>query len=215
MYRPKPGETEEDLLRLQEEFERNKTKNKIKPSTTFVSEKSKQQRVIAKDVEISKEEIEEQLANTFEAIPRDMKLQNIMERRPLSLKIQPSGFHAVKGFPQAKRRDPSISPGKGSIFAQQIKKLRKEETAMEVDTSPINENTLTIKEKCVIATKVPIVKDIHEENLNIIRNLTEEEIKEEREKLIDIMDPAIVTFLKSRRKKETMENRKSNYKRTK
>lgn len=38
MYpRPKPGETEEDLLRLQAEFERQKAENKIKPAATVVS----------------------------------------------------------------------------------------------------------------------------------------------------------------------------------
>lgn len=38
MYaRPKPGETEEDILRLQAEFE----KNKVKPAATVISNKIK------------------------------------------------------------------------------------------------------------------------------------------------------------------------------
>lgn len=42
MYaRPKPGETEEDLLRLQEEFQKQKAENKIKPAATVVSNKVK------------------------------------------------------------------------------------------------------------------------------------------------------------------------------
>lgn len=42
MYaRPKPGETEEDLLRLQAEFERQKAESKIKPAATVVSNKTK------------------------------------------------------------------------------------------------------------------------------------------------------------------------------
>lgn len=42
MYsRPKPGETEEDLLRLQEEYEKNKARNKIKPAANFVSSSNK------------------------------------------------------------------------------------------------------------------------------------------------------------------------------
>lgn len=41
MYaRPKPGETEEDLLRLQSEFEKQKAENKIKPAATVVSTKT-------------------------------------------------------------------------------------------------------------------------------------------------------------------------------
>lgn len=42
MYaRPKPGETEEDLLRLQAEFERQKAENKIKLAATVVTNKKK------------------------------------------------------------------------------------------------------------------------------------------------------------------------------
>lgn len=42
MYsRPKPGETEDDLLRLQEEFEKQKTENKITPAAQVVGDKIK------------------------------------------------------------------------------------------------------------------------------------------------------------------------------
>lgn len=47
---------------------------------------------------------------------------------------------------------------------------------------------------------------IHEENLNIMRNMTEEEIKEERNRLFETMDPAIIAYLKSKRKKEIVQN---------
>lgn len=41
MYsRPKPGETEEDLLRQQKEYFEKKAANSIKPAAKFVSEKS-------------------------------------------------------------------------------------------------------------------------------------------------------------------------------
>jgi biotin synthase-like enzyme len=40
MYsRPSPQETDEDLLRLQEEFKRHHSENKIKLAATVVSEK--------------------------------------------------------------------------------------------------------------------------------------------------------------------------------
>lgn len=46
MYaRPKPGETEEDLLRLQAEFEKQKAENKIKPAATVVSSKTQSQTI--------------------------------------------------------------------------------------------------------------------------------------------------------------------------
>lgn len=42
MYaRPKPGETEEDILRLQKEFEKNTAENKLKPAATVISNKTK------------------------------------------------------------------------------------------------------------------------------------------------------------------------------
>lgn len=50
-------------------------------------------------------------------------------------------------------------------------------------------------------------KQIHEENLDLIKQMTETEIIEEREKLLATMDPAIVGFLKSRRKTNMPENR--------
>lgn len=41
---------------------------------------------------------------------------------------------------------------------------------------------------------------IHEENMEKLKSMPENEILEEREKLLATMDPAIVAFLKSRRK---------------
>ncbi|KAJ8946887.1 hypothetical protein NQ318_008243 [Aromia moschata] len=71
MYlRPKPGETEEDLLRLQKEFEKNKAENKIQPAATVVSSTNKDEKEDRNDIsDLTKVDIEEQLANTFEAIP--------------------------------------------------------------------------------------------------------------------------------------------------
>lgn len=46
--------------------------------------------------------------------------------------------------------------------------------------------------------------DIHEENLNKLKQMTEEEIMEEKEKLQATLDPAIIQFLRSRRKKESV-----------
>lgn len=42
MYaRPKPGETQEDLLLLQAEFEKNKLENRIQPAATVISVNTK------------------------------------------------------------------------------------------------------------------------------------------------------------------------------
>lgn len=51
MYsRPKPSETEEDLLRLQEEYEKNKAANKITPAAKFVSLQSKSKYFIFENI---------------------------------------------------------------------------------------------------------------------------------------------------------------------
>lgn len=100
---------------------------------------------------------------------------------------------------------------------------------MEIETVAISESTICIKEKSLSEPSAsgntnPTVKteslssqsyiltgsdskQIHEENLEVMKSMSEEEILEEREKLMSTMDPAIIAFLKSRRKKEVIKNR--------
>ncbi|CAH1966199.1 unnamed protein product [Acanthoscelides obtectus] len=233
MYsRPKPGETEEDILKLQDEF--LKSKDKIKAAAKVISAKTETS-VSGTSSEADSgtknvANIEEQLANTFEAVPTNMQLRSIIEKQNQTRMPQVK-FNNSRGFPQAKRRDPNISSGHGSIFAQHIKKMKKDETPMEVDPAPISDQTLVIKEKSLEGPSCSCIrnepsqfkkknlpsqsyiltgsdsKQIHEENLGVMQNMSEEEITEERERLIQTMDPAIIAYLKSRRKKEMLENR--------
>lgn len=114
-----------------------------------------------------------------------------------------------------------VGTGKGSIFAQQIKKMKKDnadstqDEPMEVDgenvIKEVQEFKTFVSKKQNLPVKSYILTGsesdhIHEENLNVIRNMTEEEITEEREKLISTMDPAIIAYLKSKRKKEIIKN---------
>lgn len=48
---------------------------------------------------------------------------------------------------------------------------------------------------------------IHEENVNLLRTMSEDQIKEERENIIATMDPAILAYLKSKRKKMILQNK--------
>ncbi|CAH1966202.1 unnamed protein product [Acanthoscelides obtectus] len=231
MYsRPKPGETEEDILKLQDEF--LKSKDKIKAAAKVISAKTETSGTSSEADSGTKNvaNIEEQLANTFEAVPTNMQLRSIIEKQNQTRMPQVK-FNNSRGFPQAKRRDPNISSGHGSIFAQHIKKMKKDETPMEVDPAPISDQTLVIKEKSLEGPSCSCIrnepsqfkkknlpsqsyiltgsdsKQIHEENLGVMQNMSEEEITEERERLIQTMDPAIIAYLKSRRKKEMLENR--------
>lgn len=126
MYaRPKPGETEEDLLRLQAEFERGKAENKIKIAATVVSTRTqgknfeklydiqfncffifeKEPQEHNNSLEASKADIEDQLANTFEAIPSDIEVKGIVEKHEKSDTISDLKFQKGVGFPKVKRRD--------------------------------------------------------------------------------------------------------------
>lgn len=108
-----------------------------------------------------------------------------------------------------------------------MKKLKLEETPMEVDTNaPITQCSVFVEENKEPTTSIKNgasnnknlpnksfiltgsdSNQIHQENLDLMKQMTEAEIIEEREKLIATMDPAIVAYLKSKRKREVQENR--------
>lgn len=49
--------------------------------------------------------IKEQLANTFEAIPKNMQLNKILEKRNIEDTLTELRFHTGSGFPKPKRRE--------------------------------------------------------------------------------------------------------------
>lgn len=85
-----------------------------------------------------------------------------------------------------------------------IKEKNAPSTSVSVKSNPVNINNLPSQSFILTGSDS---NQIHEENLNMMQQMTEEEIIEEQERLIATMDPAIVAFLKSRRKKEVLENR--------
>jgi hypothetical protein len=196
MYsRPSPQETDEDLLRLQEEFKRHHSENKIKLAATVVSEKRVENLQVVEDACVV--DIQDQLANTFEAIPEHKNLGRIVEKIPQNCERPGLNFSKSYGFPTPKRRDANSTntQGGGSIFASQFKKLKRDKEP----SKPQSEVNLPSQSFVLTGTE----KDaIHEENIRKLREMTEEEILEERNKLLEAMDPAIIAFLKSRRRKE-------------
>lgn len=97
---------------------------------------------------------------------------------------------------------------------KQENKIASQDLPMELDNAIkdtddkkiCSESNKSLPTKSYILTETERAQ-IHEDNLNIMKGMTEEEIKEEREKLIASMDPAIIMYLKSRRKKEILQNR--------
>ncbi|EFA10420.1 RNA polymerase II-associated protein 1 [Tribolium castaneum] len=192
MYaRPKPGETEEDLLRLQEDFNRAQSENKIKLAATVISEKRDQTAApVATD-------IQDQIANTFEAIPDATNVGKIVEKLADKTALPLLNFSTNGGFPKPKRRDASCeaSSDGGSIFARQFKRMK----GGKGPPKPVPEVALPSQSFVLSGSE----KDsIHAENVQKMRGMSEEEILEERERLMATMDPAIIAFLKSRRREQ-------------
>ncbi|RZC33485.1 RNA polymerase II-associated protein 1 [Asbolus verrucosus] len=198
MYsRPKPNETEEDLLRLQAEFNRQKSENKVKLAATVVSEKKDEKPETNEDVCMV--DIQDQLANTFEAIPDHSNLGGIVEKTVETYPLPPLNFSKNKGFPTAKRRDVNSSNSQqgGSIFARQFKKFKSDKDQF---SSNVNTTKISLPSQSFVLTGDE-KGAIHQENVKKISSMTEQEILEEREHLLTTMDPAIIAFLRSRRSK--------------
>lgn len=81
-----------------------------------------------------------------------------------------------------------------------MKKLRKEESRekMEADDSQVPAKINLPSESYILNGRDKV--QIHKQNIEVLKTMSEKEILEEREKLLTTMDPAIVAFLKSRRK---------------
>lgn len=78
------------------------------------------------------------------------------------------------------------------------------EKAMEIDNNIPVKIVSSWPDKSYILTGAD-GETIHAENVRKIQSMSEKEILEERNKLLATMDPAIVAFLKSRRKKLKIE----------
>nr|XP_022915958.1 RNA polymerase II-associated protein 1 [Onthophagus taurus] len=192
MYkRPQPGENDEDIIKLQKEFYENKVSQNIQPAAKFSAVNPH-----VPPPEVDQNDEPPQLSNTFEEIPSFPNIGNIVENPEQKLQLFEPKFLQKSGFPAAKRRDTSLKSAKGSIFSQQIKKIKVENAST---SKPIDIQKALPGESFVLTGED---KDtIHQENVNIISQMTQEEIIEERDRLLATMDPAIVTYLKTRRQK--------------
>ncbi|XP_076265671.1 RNA polymerase II-associated protein 1 isoform X1 [Rhynchophorus ferrugineus] len=236
LKRPTPYDDEDEILRQQEEFFKQKAQNKIKPAAVVVSSNIGENACSNKDEKNNSEEeqnqinIQEQIANTFEAIPTDMKLKEVVELNRTSLFKSRMKFDSG-GFPKAVRRDPSIQPTKGSIFSQHIKRIKRDviedvTTKMDVEEMPlvVKEN---LKDDCIVTkaenrtqkettaqiSSVLTTADkrtIHEENINKLKAMSSEEILAEKEQLVSSMDPALIQFLRSRKARKGEGNKNRN-----
>ncbi|KAF5272229.1 hypothetical protein FQA39_LY01311 [Lamprigera yunnana] len=196
--RPKPNETEEEILKQQEDF----FKNNIQPSAKLVKDAKETESKVIKPKE---DDVASQIANTFEYIPPNLNIGNIVEKFDTNINIPTSVFEPKRWFPEVKRRHLGVTTSKGSIFSQQMKKLKKEDSLeTTVAKAIINEPESLPQSSCILTGADKDV--IHKENLSLLQQMDHEEIMEEKERLLATTDPAIVSFLRARRK-DVVENR--------
>lgn len=115
----------------------------------------------------------------------------------------------ASGFPAVRKRDKTVSSGSKSIFAQQMKKKNKMDVddllpkidlisdvvvKMDVASSPCPEQSVILQGEDAAS--------IHNENTVLLEGMSEKEIMEEREKLRDMLDPGLLEYIKSLRKKD-------------
>lgn len=121
----------------------------------------------------------------------------IIEKSRENQPLPQLNFTASVGFPRPKRRDANseTSSESGSIFARQFKRMKK----AKEPPKPVTEVSLPSQSFVVSGSERD---SIHAENIAKMKEMSEDEILEERQRLIATMDPAIIAFLKSRRQKE-------------
>ncbi|KAL1494575.1 hypothetical protein ABEB36_010151 [Hypothenemus hampei] len=231
--RPSVHDSDEDILRQQAEFLEQRSNDKIIPSASVIntekelSSTKSNNEVSSVQMEINNtENIREQIANTFEAIPTNMKLERVSEKRGHSTDIKYLKFDS-RGFPKAIRRDPKIQPKQGSIFAQHVKRLKKEIDSNQTSSKgealtikeknldgTIRESTNSIENLATTAYRSTVLslsdrKQIHDTNLKTLYSMSNEEILAEKQKLMSTLDPVLIQYLKSQRSsnKKHLENR--------
>ncbi|KAJ6635703.1 RNA polymerase II-associated protein 1 [Pseudolycoriella hygida] len=202
--RPKPNESEDDLIEFQNLFLSEKAKNtdfqpaakvvRLTKPTNEEPSKSTKLSQFAKKRGLQKEEILTQSKN-----PDKLLLGNVVEKTHDSH----SNFDRTSGrneaFPKACRIDRSklsdCNESK-SLFARSICKNLKISNG-DVATKKVNSNSFA-NESCMV--KTADAESIHKENIQLLNGMDEAEILAERQKLMASLDPGLLRFIQSKRK---------------
>ncbi|XP_066141254.1 RNA polymerase II-associated protein 1 [Euwallacea fornicatus] len=233
LKRPCIHDDDDEVLRQQAEFFQQKAQHKIIPSAKLAtshegnnaSSSAIEKMDVPSQIGNVEENIQDQVANTFEAIPTDINLNQITEKKSYSAGIPKLKFDSA-GFPKAVRRTLDIKPREGSIFSQDIKRLKmnvdhtqnedlpslivKEQIRDETLSHSTRGNIMNLQTLGSAAEKSTVLtisdkKKIHLDNLKTLNAMSEGEIVSERNKLLNTLDPALIQFLKSQRSKNTSE----------
>lgn len=136
--------------------------------------------------------------------------KNLFGQINVSAPVLPEANKASKHFPDIIKiidnNSDSQPESKRSLFSQQFQHMKKSipEVLKQKKTpeGDLNLSALGNASHIINGTGLEIKDDIsslHEENMNTLKQMSEQEIMEEKEKLTNSLDPKLLEFLKSRR----------------
>ncbi|GLG97793.1 RNA polymerase II-associated protein 1 [Gryllus bimaculatus] len=192
--RPKPGDDEEDLLRQQEEY----FKKRVTPSVRVVNKRKCDQPNVS---EFAK-------ARHKKKMPVHTVVQSVLsevkEKLPQCNNWSFSCSSSKEGFPEVFARNETVTGLGTSIFSQHVNVLNplNHENSLKPSDCAGTENEVvkTIGSKSYILSGNDSM-EIHQENVKKLSEMSMEEICAEQKKLKETLDPKLLQFLLSRRKK--------------
>ncbi|EDW18015.1 RNA polymerase II-associated protein 1 [Drosophila mojavensis] len=220
----KPGESEDDVLRMAAEFNAERKKNpNFQPAATVVRvEKPVGKSLFAQKRELAKLNSQGSAINSAEITPKTTHIAEDAKNKQILLdEIHENMLGDVRGTkvdfglinnvvgeiverregaPRQVVREHRLNQQNNnkskSIFAQKFNKNEKLNANSSHSDPQHNEVQM---ETSSIIQDTELSKEIHEENQNILSQMREEEILAERQKLLSSLDPALIELLKKKR----------------
>jgi hypothetical protein len=205
--RPKPGEGEEELLRQMRDFE--VSKSSIASENVVISQKRKtskfaQQRI--KDCAKAEEETSEGLFPSVRVLQSVVKERNVDYDQLLAKMPTPMKNAYGAAFPTVTKLDSIVAEDSGkSLFAQHLA-AEKGETVRDhiVAAATFAPQNVTYHwgSDSRILTKILSDKErleIHEGNVAMLNGRSDAQLRQDREELLQTLNPDIVQFLLKRK----------------
>ncbi|XP_077286684.1 RNA polymerase II-associated protein 1 [Arctopsyche grandis] len=208
--RPKPGDSDEDILANQKVFLSEKRTNKdFQPAAKLVGTK-KHEMECDNGPQAQKHprlDIDEKPANTpddkvYYPVPAASIVGDIVEKNVINSSSLPTT--SIAGLQTAKENSNTNST---SIFAQRMKNKRNKNITSN-STLPSGSVAVALKPHtsanvpdCSLVVKGDNAMEIHLQNKSILEGMTEEEILMEKQKLLTTIDPDVLKYIQSLNKK--------------
>ncbi|XP_045186711.2 RNA polymerase II-associated protein 1-like [Mercenaria mercenaria] len=252
--RPKPGETEEDLLEFQKQFLAQKTT----PSVSVISKKPGEKRTIEKQDDHTEPRDVVQMDALPTTLPASDHVPPTKKSRFKAAQEQKAKLKQARTQPPASHDIDKHDRSTGTVLAKIIERdthnaryslpghvtlpfpalSQVDNTSVQADASTKKKKSLFAQQVASAPEKFGIVSDeppsvlqmdtkesntdeempsiidgsglsatfgkteahkIHEENLNCLSQMSEEEVLEEQRKLMQTLDPKLVAFLKAKK----------------